>query len=598
MNNEIEILYNLKKEVEFDIDLLIEKMNDNLLIKFVLQIMEDIFNLNSSIFLSGNFQKEALAESLSYLLYRKINNSKNNIKFNLKVYDDYINFVNNNYILINKLFHFLRVKYLLDDMITYVSRQDYILVNYNNILELQHKIKDFDYYYKLGYFRNMLENIYVQKESEKNSTTMKEILDLVNRFKSYFKVMDFYIKDAGSFNEQIIFSLNPRGLYSLSKFLTHSHKIILHSTISNYLINNNKNPDEKCRKEGNLKWIDLISFSIIIQYIAMFINNTIEENSTSARMSVNSKILSMNKVELEIFFYNIFNSINNDISFEEVKDFINKFTTYTAYTQKRIDIQFNPIINIEDYYFVLVNVFSQSDITRAYIDNFSVKLDENGSNFEESVFNILKIKFNNIYREIKYIDHNNKKGEIDLLIISNNNIYFIECKNRLKPISSNSSINNYQYFLKAVTQLNQAEEYFNNDKNRFLKRHIKDGFNDINDYKIYKVIIMSNPNLSGLIYENVAVRDIISLDRLINKGNIRDITSSIDGKEQTVKNISLYQNNEFFQEIDFINYLSMESIFFKYLKENIVQIVTEEIRYKNYILKQNLLGYKWIEEKE
>jgi hypothetical protein len=293
----------------------------------------------------------------------------------------------------------------------------------------------------------------------------------------------------------------------------------------------------------------------------------------------------MTNDEINKFFFDIFITLNEDIEMKEVKNFLNRFTTKLIENTKRIDLQFCPIINIENRNFVLFNTFSLTDIVRAYINNNNLALDDQGINFEKEVYEKLTIGFpsNKIFHSTKYKNHNDEKGEIDICLIGDKNIYFIECKNSLHSISATSATNNYSYILKAKSQLEQVEKYFNYDRNLFLSKHFKINIDDISHYKLHKIIILSNRNISGLNFENIAVRDIYSLDRLIMSGDINTLSIDKNEEVEVVQKISLYENKETFKEIDFIKYINDDFIYFNEINK-LAEKFANKTQYKVFIL--------------
>lgn len=355
-----------------------------------------------------------------------------------------------------------------------------------------------------------------------------------------------------------------------------------------YLSNSQIDFYDKCTKHGCMTWADLFNFSIVLEYISVFISKTIDDNSTSIRMSVNSKLLLLGNDEVFDFIKLIFMQINNKISDKEIKNFIGRFTTDILDVSKRMDLQFNPIIKIGKHSFVLFNTFASTDLVRAYINNNNVALDDQGNKFEDEVLGRLKKHFRYTKNNIEYT-YGQQAGQIDICIIGNKNIYFMECKNRLHPISATSSINNYQYILKAIEQLQRAEEYFNSDRNAFIHTHFNISVEDIEGFALHKVIMLSNRNCSGINHQDIAVRDIYSLDKLLESGYINVFNAGVDGKNELLNSISLYENNFSFQEVDFVNYISKNSKYFNVLKA-IVSNVEYAIDYKEYSIMTNELA--------
>ena len=62
--------------------------------------------------------------------------------------------------------------------------------------------------------------------------------------------------------------------------------------------------------------------------------------------------------------------------------------------------------------------------------------------------------------------------------------------------------------------------------------------------------------------------------------------------EETSTKIHFWENQTYFQESDLINYISENSIFFKFLEENVAVKQTKEFEYKNYVFKDYVYAYQ------
>ena len=163
----------------------------------------------------------------------------------------------------------------------------------------------------------------------------------------------------------------------------------------------------------------------------------------------------------------------------------------------------------------------------------------------------------------------------------------MECKNRLHPISSNSSITNYEYIMKAKDiQLPKIIGYFEEDKKAFIKKYFAQEIEDIDEYKIYKFILLSNRNISGLNIDDIAIRDIYSLERILDIGFLEIGKISDEDKNKIIINEKIYywENEEYFQERDLINYHSNNSKFFNLFQQMIFKD-SRDYEYNGYILR-------------
>ncbi|ADV46038.1 nuclease-related domain-containing protein [Nitratifractor salsuginis] len=595
--NDMNFIINLKNEIELDIQKLVYRLDTNGLIKFILVMFEnELFNQEYEKNQANLFYKEDISEELSYVLYLKLNHFNKKLNL-LKIENiDYIKFVKKNNEILNQLLELLKARSIIREMDIYITKQGYTLSIVNNVISVEHPIKNFQHYYQMGYLRNTLENITigfnVYDEKEIKFENMSESFN-EHLFK-LTKIIDYEIKYHRSVKEAIIFRINPQGLAKLHRILTDEHDMRYNQIMSKYLDNIGMNINDKCTKKGNLKWIDLVFFSIVLQYLVTYMNKIIDEKSTSERMKINSKVHLMSNSYKGDFFYTILHDINSEITQKDVQAFLSKFSTNIEKVSGRIDLQFMPIVKAKEFSFILFNTFSMVDLARAYIKNFDIALDDQGKKFENVVLKVLSKHFDNIHSSIKYKDNDNKEGEIDICIIGDKNIYFIECKNNLHPISASTASTNYKNFLKSTEQVEQSENYFNMDRKGFLKKHLKIEIDNIEEYVVHKVVIMSNRNISGLNYKGISFRDIYSLDKLLDDGVLKEYTRVPGESKKLEKKIYMYKNRTDFNEIDFLNYLSEKSIYFEVLN-GLAKKIYNEAKYKQYILRESMYAFDLIE---
>lgn len=572
-----EVLFNTKNEVEEEIKEILKKFDINQILKIIILMTEKIFN---NLEKSPNY-KEAIVEELSYLLYLKLVNENEKISLKEISFFDVskeLNWKNESF---NNIYYLLEARNLLRDMEIYCLQQNYDIICTNNSYQLSHPIKDYEHFYKLGYFLNYIETTTLSMNSiiEINTHT-HDILDKIQTI--YPNKFNFQIKDENTIYERIEYKINPTFVGQLYKYITSHHGSLYANTVSKYLENSQINIEEKCRKSCELRWIDLINFSIVIQYISSYMNLIIKNNSKSNRMEYNSRIIGMENQQFKDYFMKIFQQINPKIKEKEVRKIMNSFSFDIKDNKARIDLQFKPIINFGSHKIILLNSFANTEIIRAYIQNNNIQLDDQGNKFENEVYSILKKGFPNveIFKSIKYKNKFNKEGEIDLCFKIKDNIYFVECKNPKLPISASSSTNNYLYIQKAKEQLESAKKYFDEDKKSFLNKHLKCNVNEIEKYKVYKIIVLSNRNVAGLNFEDIAVRDIYSLTRLINIGSISSYHIDSQLNKVDIEEISLYENNSHFQESDFIKYINKDFIFYQEINKELKKF-PRTVTYKN-----------------
>ncbi|MDQ1341274.1 MAG: hypothetical protein QG567_2432, partial [Campylobacterota bacterium] len=348
-------------------------------------------------------------------------------------------------------------------------------------------------------------------------------------------------------------------------------------------------------KSSSIRWIDLLKFAMITGGLSTLMQKVIKEKSNGDKLIIDNSILFAYSYSmlLEVFSL-IFKSINSNIKGKDIKKFINAFTTDLTNLNGTLDIQFRPIIKVEeDIYYVSFNIFSGVNIIRAYITNFNISLDDQGTKFEKYAKELLEKHFSDIISNRKFKNSEGKDGDIDICFLGDKSIYFIECKNRLHPISSNTSISSYEYIMKAKnTQLPKVIKYFEDDKKAFIKKYFDKDIDNIDEYKVYKFILLSNRNVSGLNIDDIAIRDIYSLERILEAGFLEiGQLSDDEGKKEIINNEKIYywENKKSFEEDDLINYHSENSRFFE-LFERMIFETTREYSYNEYTLRDQIFS--------
>lgn len=591
-----ELIEKLEDQVNNEIKSIVMKLDAEKLLIFLLMQQELMF---STLEHEKPQNKETLSESFSYTIniikhYKKINPNKLQ-NYNISVY------IEQQKETLKLLISLLLVKSKITDFKIYISKQGYILNLDDNVLTITHQIQNYIKYYKLGYLRNVIEDMFLSMMSLQNNDNnfIKVIQKAFEHKLPFFEIMD---KDTSV--ERIRYKWSEPLFQILTDIGDHNSEYKMYSAYSQYFSNSDVEINNTCYKSTNIRWIDLLKFSIGISNAVIFMDNTLKENCQEDSIMFNNSILfpASDKSVFNLIKL-IFNQINKDIPDKDIRSFINKFTTDLTKSkiEDRLDIQFKPIVKVHDNVnFFLFRTFGATNLVRAYLSTYQMGLDDQGNKFEEIVKNLFMKYFSDVRNGLKFVNQKGEKGEIDICILGDKNIYFIECKNRLHPISATSAISNYEYIIKASKeQLPKAVDYFNLDRNAFIKRYFNKNIEDISNYNIFQVVMLSNRNVSGLNIDEVAIRDVYSLERILEVGYSQKgyVSKNNDEKfEDTAEKIYFWENQTSFQEIDLINYLASNSIFFNSL-EKIAIRQEREYGYKEYTLRDFVYAYTAYEER-
>ncbi|CUV65309.1 conserved hypothetical protein [Sulfurovum sp. enrichment culture clone C5] len=590
MNNH-ETISLIEKEINNDIKSIVNKLDAEKLLIFLLFQQEIMFSTLKD---EQVERKEILSESFSYTIniikhYKGISRKK------LQNYNitDYINQKKE---ILDSLISLLLTKSMITDFKIYISKQGYILNIENNVLTITHEIDNYIKYYKLGYLRNLMQDIYTSIMSIKNNDS--NFIKVVQ--KTFEKQLPFFeIIDKDTLKERIRFLFSEPLFDILTNIKDGNSDYRIHSSFNEYFSNSDININDKCTKSTNIRWIDLLKFTVGISNITIFMDNALKEQCSNNSVMFNNSILfpAPDSLVLELFTL-LFSQINKDITSEDIKKFIKKFTTDLTKSKlkDKIDIQFKPLIKVhEDFNFLLFRTLSATNLIRAYLSNHEFGLDEQGDKFEKIIENYFLKCFKDVKKSLQFKDKQNEQGEIDICVLGNKNIYFIECKNRLHPISATSATSNYEYIIKASKeQLPKAVNYFNENRNAFIKKYFNKDIIDVDDFAIHQVVILSNRNVSGLNIDDVAIRDIYSLERILEVGYTQQGYISKDDEREfddISEKIYFWENKVSFQESDLVDYLSSESKFFNSLENIAIEQVREE-HYKDYIFRDYVYAYE------
>lgn len=585
----IKTLCKLQNDISKDITNIINELDAEKVILYILQNREYLFSpiLRES---SLNDNKESLLECYSYILSEIITTKEINY---LRLYNFNISdFIIENEDKLAELTKLSLTRKKIKDFTIYVTKQDYKLEMKDNIITLSHDIENYKKYYNIGYLRSSLSKLHLSMIALANKKFDVEDA-ILKTYEKKYKFSEFI--GEGTSLARIRFQFSDLLFSILSSILTPESEYKMNSAFHDYFIYSDVNIEDKCFKSSSIRWIDLLKFAMITGGLSTLMQKVIKEKSNGDKLIIDNSILfAYSYSMLSEVFSLIFKSINSNIKGKDIKKFIDAFTTDLTNPNGTLDIQFRPIIKVEeDTYYVSFNIFSGVNIIRAYITNFNISLDDQGTKFESYVKKLLEKHFSDIISNRKFKNSEGKNGDIDICFLGDKSIYFIECKNRLHPISSNTSISNYEYIMKAKNiQLPKVIKYFEADKKAFVKKYFNKDMEDIDGYKIYKFILLSNRNVSGLNIDDVAVRDIYSLERILDAGFLEIGQLSEDKeKKEIINNEKIYywKNKKSFQECDLINYHSKNSRFFE-LFERMIFETSREYSYNKYILRDQVFS--------
>jgi len=216
------------------------------------------------------------------------------------------------------------------------------------------------------------------------------------------------------------------------------------------------------------------------------------------------------------------------------------------------DIQYTPLLKIGDHYCCPTNICAVSNFIRnsiAYsyqMGKKSLFLENTGEDLEKLCADAFKQypKLFQVEQGKKY-QYKGHKGEIDLFVISDDILLFIECKNPFLPTNAFSMRTSFDYIEKATKQLDHEMQAFSDEE--FQKNYLESIHIPYKKRILCSCIIMGNRLFSGYTGAGHSIRYIHDLLAFLKFGKInllcqnRVIVKSIWKNEQfTVQDLKAY----------------------------------------------------------
>ena len=216
-------------------------------------------------------------------------------------------------------------------------------------------------------------------------------------------------------------------------------------------------------------------------------------------------------------------------------------------SKKYFDLQTFPIVPLGKFLYLLPNLTSNSNLLRNIFSAEKLRFDA------ESKITPLEDQLEQICREKSYFykkdvnfEFENKNGEIDFLMVVDDEIFIFECKNSLIPTDTFQQRTSFDYIKKADKQLDFFRQ---NCRNKNFIEYLKDKFKITGEIKgITTGIVMGNRMFCGYIINNTVVCNIFELIRFLESGTVVSDTQTF----------SLWKNEKM-SASDLKNYLSNTS---------------------------------------
>ncbi|MDN5105043.1 hypothetical protein O8C79_07060 [Aliarcobacter butzleri] len=260
-----------------------------------------------------------------------------------------------------------------------------------------------------------------------------------------------------------------------------------------------------------------------------FFFNILEKDKTKKQLIYNSWIKAFNYQDLK-------NTLILFIGNDKADEFISEFS-WSLQSNNKLDLQYTPLINLDDYYFPL-NIFINSNLFRNSLFRNNIRPHKvmNKDAISLAIMNVLKKNFEKVATGIKF-KKNGYVGDFDVIAYVDNVIYIFECKNTITPTDLHELRTTYKdNLLHGFEQLTKCKKVLLSDN------YIKDLNSNLkwkisNDFKIVTCLVLGTRMYNGYTDGEHHVRSIHELVNFFDTGKINIIDKDID------KDINLWKSD-------------------------------------------------------
>lgn len=546
------------------------KKSENTLIKYIKNHHKKRWVIRrENILVESSLFKELLAYiDLTFYCNREVNNEDYLNKDHLKGYsqEEICNGVSYLIFLYDKIIgikqnqaYFVDTKYIMSPQI------EYIILLACKVIELEEWELSIDYFnYKINISKNVL-TIFDESELMEKSIRMgfarteiqeqvfyMKISSILNNALSFNEICDEIVKRLGkkmtteindgllsryvfSFPEELFDLFAHKGLFRKKLF---KEEILRLEYCAKELI---MNIDEACKKQitEHCTLLDVLLFQRFFVFIDIFLEKTLFRMGDESKI-IQSLIPAFNKDILKSILIKF---IGDDIKVEEL------FELFTYKNKFKLDLQYTPLLWASDNIVYPNTVISKSNMLRNCI-GYSYQIKNQLVNDDHGLETLVKVcseafqncKENYMVLTNKKYKYQKQHGEVDVIVVSNDDIILIECKCPLIPVNNFEMRSSLAHIEKANKQLNLSKKAFSDKE--FRKSYFKLWDIEDKNQKIKTCIIFGNRLFCGYNKFQHPIRYIYELQTLLGEG----IIDSELGKW------SMWQGKEYSHH-DLINYL-------------------------------------------
>lgn len=250
----------------------------------------------------------------------------------------------------------------------------------------------------------------------------------------------------------------------------------------------------------------------------------------------------------------------------------------------KFDIQYTPLIGVGEKIIYPISILAQSSLMRNTIAYSYMSKNQmvNNDGGVESLVKICASCFERCSYDYKVFinqkyKYSGKSGEIDVLVVSDEELIVIECKAPLMPTSNFEMRAIFEHIEKASKQLDLSQSAFEDDgfRKKFFRDNIKlDGKKRI----IRTCIVLGNRLFSTWAGNKHPIRYIHELDMVLNNGEI----------QSPFTKWSIWQGEKYAHD-DLVDFLNQEGQLMQIMQDtmdkcdNIISINGKRIIYESYM---------------
>lgn len=498
---------------------------------------EEFYNKNKL----SNYSHEEISEGISYIIF--LYNS--NIGFK-----EHINyFVSDKFVLSDDIENLILKACKMNQLQEWELSIDYF--NYDikkshKEITIYDKDENFEKSIRLGYVKNQIQQyIFHSKNAEKKSLSFEELVShsvnkienilltevgskKISRYRLEFPIifLEFFYKQEGFFQEEV-----------------EAIEYACRELIMDY--------DDISQK----KITDHCTLTDVVLFQRFFLlTDAVASKLLFSKPDINKVIRSL----VPSLTYKELISILIKFLGEEKKaiELLDLFTYDIAKQNNKLDLQYTPFIKIGDKMIFSTSIVKKSDLLRnciahSYASNNKIVNQDDRETLVRETKEIFKQNQNfEVFSNLKF-KYNDRNGEIDVLAISNQNIFLIECKAPLVPTSNFELRASYEHIIKATDQLDLSKLAFSDES--FRKKILKSLKIGDTKRQLNTCIVFGNRLLNGYSFSEHPIRYVRELDMIINNGHI-----SYLGKNKW----RVWQNEEF-EDKELCDFLSSTNVLLK-----------------------------------